>query len=186
MSSTSYLKYCRLAWFSKPACERKLYRYMVRRKPTRVLEIGIGLAARTLRMIDVSRRYCEDGQFHYSGIDLFESRPVTADMLPLKEAYAMLRQPGIKVRLIPGDALAAMTRTANSLANTDLIIVDAEIRDSDLRDAWQYFPRMMHDKTLVLRQREGRGGRFFESLGRADIERQITPEKKNTATVRAA
>ncbi|MGI9518666.1 MAG: hypothetical protein ACR2NP_16535 [Pirellulaceae bacterium] len=171
MSKTSYLSYCRLAWFSNPACERKLFRQMMRRKPQRVLEIGIGLGVRTLRIFDVARRYCEDGQLQYTGIDLFESRPVSAAMLTLKDAYALFRQPGTKVRLIPGDVLAAMTRTANTLAATDLIVIDAEVADADLQEAWRYFPRMMTDKTLLLRQRSGERGKFFDTLTLTDIRK---------------
>ena len=52
----------------------------------------------------------------------------------MKSAYKLLRQQGVKVKLVPGETLTAMTATANSLANTQLIVIDADVSDADLDD----------------------------------------------------
>ena len=172
MSRTSYLKYCQLAYLSGPACERTLYRQMAKRKPTRILEIGLGLGVRTLRMFDIARRYCDSREIVYTGIDAFESRTDGALTLSMKSAYKLVRQNNVKVKLVPGEALAAMTVTANSLANTDLIVIDSDIRDCELLQAWKYFPRMMHAQTLMFRQTSGESGKVFQRLTASDIQRR--------------
>ncbi len=150
-----------------------VYRQMAKRKPVRILEIGLGLAVRTLRMFDVAGRYADPSQIVYTGIDPFESRPAGQPSISMKDAYKLLRQRGGKVKLVPGDALAAMTVTANSLANTDLIVIDGGVSDLELERAWKYFPRMMHAKTLVLRQLPGQTPQPLLSLSAADLQQRI-------------
>ena len=124
-------------------------------------------------MFDVARRYCDAHQIVYTGIDPFESRQSESPSLSMKDAYKLLRQQGVKVKLVPGDTLAAMTMTANSLANTDLIVIDAAISHADLEKAWRYFPRMMHKKSLILRQNYDPQGLRFQDLSLADVQSRI-------------
>lgn len=184
MSRTSFLKYCQLAYLSAPAQERSLYRQMAKSQPTRILEIGLGMGVRSLRMFDVARRYCDAKQIIYTGIDPFESRQAGSTVLSMKDAYKLLRQQGVKVKLVPGDTLAAMTMTANSLANTDLIVIDAEVGQADLAKAWKYFPRMMHEKSLVLRQVSEQQRTRFQQLSLADV--QLLIDENSERIVKAA
>jgi len=178
VSQTSFLKYMRLAWLSGPSSERNLYRQMAKNKPTRILEIGLGLGVRSLRMFEIARRYCQASEISYTGIDLFESRPADQLSMSMKDAYKLLRQQGVKVKLVPGDALAAMTMTANSLTNTDLIVIDSDIREHVMDQAWKYFPRMMHSETLVLRQQLQGDRKAFQTLTASDLQTRI--EKSST------
>lgn len=173
MSETSFIKFMRLVWLSGPSSERTLYRQMAKVKPTRILEIGLGMGVRTLRMFDVARRYCDSNEISYTGIDLFESRGADSGALKMKDAYKLLRQQGVKVKLVPGDALAAMTMTANSLSNTDLIVIDSDIAEASLDQAWRYFPRMIHENTLILRQTRQEDRKAFTRLTSADVDSLI-------------
>lgn len=184
MSQTSFLKYCQLAYLSRPADERSIYRLMAKQKPLRILEIGLGLGVRSLRMFDVARRYCDAEQISYTGIDAFDARPAGADPFSMKAAYKLLRQQGVRVKLVPGETLAAMTMTANNLANTDFIVIDAAIHDADLEKAWKYFPRMMHEESLVLRQVPNGDGALLQTLKLADVRQRI--EAQREAIVKAA
>ena len=184
VSQTSFLKYCQLAYLSRPAEERSIYRLMAKRKPQRILEIGLGLGVRTLRMFDVARRYCDSEQISYTGIDAFEARAASTPAFPMKAAYKMLRQQGVKVKLVPGETLAAMTMTANNLANTDFIVIDAAIRDADLEKAWKYFPRMMHEGSVILRQTPDGDGASSQLLTLADVHERV--DEKPSVIVKAA
>lgn len=146
---------------------------MANHQPRRILEIGLGLGVRTLRMFEVARRYYDADQISYTGIDLFESRPHDVSQLSMKDAYKLLRRQGVKVKLVPGEALAAMTITANALANTDLIVIDSDVCDTDLDQAWKYFPRMMHERTLVLRQSVEQDRKSLKQLTASDIQHRI-------------
>ena len=157
---------------------------MAKQKPRRILEIGLGLGVRSLRMFEVAGRYCDSEQISYTGIDAFEARPADAQTFSMKAAYKLLRQQGVKVKLVPGATLAAMTMTANSLANTDLIVIDAAIRDKDLEKAWKYFPRMMHEDSVILRQGSHEKGTLLETLRLADVRQRI--DLQSSAVVKAA
>lgn len=186
VSKTSFLKYFRIAYLSGPNGERTLYRQMAKHRPCNILEIGLGLGVRTLRMFEVAGRYSQSSEINYTGIDLFESRPANSASLSLKDAYKLLRQQGVKVKLIPGDALAAMTMVANTLTNTDLIVIDSDIKNEDLANAWKYFPRMMHERTLVMRQECNDRGKQFKKLSALNVETLIQESTMKEESSKAA
>ncbi len=170
MPKTSIFSYLKLAYLSGPANERSLYRIIAKRQPKRIVEIGLGDASRSLRMFEAARRYCESAEIHYTGIDPFESRSGEGQTLKMKDAYRLFKQQGVQLKLVPGNALSAMTVVANGLANCDLIVIDAQISNQQMQQAWRYFPRMMHGDTLVLRQTEADNGAQFTELSLQEIE----------------
>ena len=64
------------AWFSQPACDRMIYRMIRKFKIRSILEIGMGSGKRAENMIQLCHRYGAGTSVRYSGIDLFEERPV--------------------------------------------------------------------------------------------------------------
>jgi hypothetical protein len=150
------LKYLFLAFLSKPTHERRLYRLIRRRRPTRIVELGLGNGRRAVRMIGVAQGSLAagrstPGQISYAAIDLFEARPADQPAsLPLKEAYRLLKPTGARVRLTPGDPLSALSRTANELTGTDLLLIASDVDAASLAKAWFYVPRMLHAGSLVL------------------------------------
>ncbi len=166
------LRYCQLAYFSGPSCERAIYRLIARHKPQRIVEIGLGLGIRSIRMLDVAARYQPSSALKYTGIDPFDTRPDEQARLSLKDAYKLLRRNGVQIKLVPNTALQSMTATANEAANTDLIVIDADVEDRQLAQAWEYFPRMMHPQTLVLRQHSDENGKCFQRLSLPQIQQR--------------
>jgi hypothetical protein len=147
------LRYLYLAYFSKPVSERVLYRALRRTGGRKILEIGIGNTARTLRMIHLTQRLAGDETVRYAAIDLFEARPSTdAESLSLKEVHRLLKPTPAQVQLIPGDPAQALARAANSLPNVDVVLICKEHTDAALAGAWFYVPRMLHATSVVFRE----------------------------------
>jgi hypothetical protein len=147
------LRYVYLAYFSKPVSERVLYRALRRTGARKILEIGIGDPARTLRMIHLAHRLAGGEAVRYAAIDLFEARPTTAQRkLSLKEAHRLLKPTPAQIQLIPGDLGQALARVANSLPNVDVVLISKEHSDASLSGAWFYVPRMLHAHSAVFRE----------------------------------
>ena len=149
MKHTSLMEYGYLRFFSKPVDERKIYRAIARQQARRFVEIGIGQADRTKRMLAVARRFRDRNELAYTGIDLFEDRPASAAGLSLKYSHQLLRPLVGKLQLAPGDPHSVLKRHANTLVQSDIIVVTGNTEDKGLRDAWFYFPRMLHSNTCV-------------------------------------
>lgn len=179
MPQMSYWKYLQLAWFSGPKCDRMIFRHIAKHQPANILEIGLGLGIRTLRMFDVAGRNANASELRYTGIDLFEARNTVAAALPLKEAYKLLRMQGINVRLIPGEPAMAMKVSTATLARTDLIVIDSDISEASMAATWKLILPIMSEKTLVVRQRIEDGVKVCYELGIADV-RDLVESGDNT------
>lgn len=148
--SGHWLHYVWLAYFSKPKGDRALFR-LIKKHPIRSLvELGVGDASRAERIIDFAQQFVPNGEFSYTGVDLFEGRPDHLPGTTLKEAHGRLKRLDAKVKLIPGDPFTALARSANGLAGTDMVLVSRDIDEESLEKAWFYLPRMLHDQTLIL------------------------------------
>lgn len=148
----SRLRYLYWAYLSAPASDRVLYRTIRRQMPASIVELGIGDGRRTTRLLDVALRFREGQPVRYAGVDLFEARPATEAGLTLKHAYRLLGARGVQLRLAPGDPYSALARIANSLAGTDLLVIARDQDRESLERAWQFIPRMLHDRSLVFLQ----------------------------------
>jgi hypothetical protein len=150
------LRYFYLACLSRPAGDRPLYRAIRRNRVQRILEIGVGSGLRAQRMIDLAQRSSPGDQIHYTGIDLFEARDAAAGPgLSLKDAHRILKATPAKIRLAPGDPLSALSRIANVLVGTDLVIVSSEVDEQSLSHAWRFVPRMLHAGSQIYVQHGG-------------------------------
>jgi hypothetical protein len=165
MTQIGKLQYCLLAYFSRPAADRAIYR-AIRKRPVRnIIEFGVGNARRTERMITLAASARPHQPIEYTGIDLFEARPADEPQIPLKRAFMLLRKLNAQVKLSPGDPFTALARIAHSIADADLVVVAADQDASAMRRAWSYVPRIIHDETLVFVEqpsRTGRSSRFVQ------------------------
>jgi hypothetical protein len=142
-----------LLYLSQPASRRGLYK-AVRVRPVRsIVELGIGLGGRTERILEIAGWKADS--LRYTGIDLFEGRPGGAPGISLKEAFAQLRLPGVRVQLVPGDPYTALLRVANALVNTDLLLISANQDQESLARAWTWVPRMLTPTSLVFLEEAG-------------------------------
>ncbi len=146
-----WLRSAHLVYVASPAGERLIYREIPRRQTRKILELGVGVGQRARRMIEAAQREAV-GPVSYAGVDLFELRPATDDHLTLKQAHALLKPSGARVRLIPGDPFSALARMANEIGPCDLIVVAADQPEESLQRAWFWVPRLLHAGTVVFEQ----------------------------------
>ena len=172
MAAAGFLKSVYLRYLSKPAHQRQLFSLIKRNSIHRIVELGIGDGQRAVRMIEMAQRY-HDSEINYAGIDLFEARSEPQPGLPLKQAYKQLRATGAKVQLIPGDPYSSLARAANSLGDTQLLIIAAGEQDESLERAWFYVPRMLAPEAIVLVESVGdeNAKAKYQRLSRVEIER---------------
>jgi hypothetical protein len=122
---------------------------MLRIRARTIVEIGVGMGQRSLRLIDLASRFAGDSPVRYAGIDLFEARPAIAPGMTLKRAHRIFSATGAKVRLIPGDPSTALARSANMMANTDLVVIAADQDPTSVAQGMFYLPRMLHADSRV-------------------------------------
>ncbi|MGE0605879.1 MAG: hypothetical protein AB7O62_02045 [Pirellulales bacterium] len=156
MPAAGRLKRLFLSYLSRPQPDRLLYRAVRRHRARRIVELGIGDTRRAVRLIEMAQAGEGIGPVAYTGVDLFEmraahERPATT----LKGTYRQLRATGASIRLLPGDPFAALSRGANNLLGTDMLIVSADQHGEALERAWFYVPRMLHAGSLVFLETPG-------------------------------
>jgi hypothetical protein len=145
-----------LLYFSQPAADRALYKAVRSRRVRSIVEIGIGRADRTERLLEAATWRRDLVPVRYTGIDLFEARPQGQHGLTLKHAFARFQRPDVRVQLVPGDPHSALVRVANSLAATDLLLIAADVDGDSLARAWSWIPRMLTASSAVfLEQADG-------------------------------
>jgi hypothetical protein len=179
VSVGSLLRSFFLLYFSQPAADRALYRMVRSRSIRSIVELGISLTSRTPRLLEIAGWRTAGLPLRYTGIDLFEARPIDRPRLPLKHAFATLQSPNVRVQLVPGDPATALRRTANSLVGTDLLIISADQDRDALARAWTWVPRMLTDTSLIFLEEpaEKPGQTAWRRLTFADIERLAAQSK---------
>jgi len=164
------LKHVQFAYLSRPKADRTVYRAIAKHAPQRIVELAMGDGSRTLRMLQFAELY-QSKTIHYAGIDLFESRPSGENGLSYKEAHRLLSSNDARSQLIPGDAYSALSRWANTLTRTDLLIIGSNDNDS-LAQAWFYVPRMLHSDSIVLALQGQGDDEHFARLSPEEIEQR--------------
>jgi len=125
-------------------------------------------------MIEVARLNAPVGDAGYTGIDLFEARnDATGRNLTLRTAHRLLRPTDARIRLVPGDPFTALSRVANTLTGTELVVISAGHDPASLARAWFYVPRMLAGDSLVLIEEPcgPEGELAVRSIARDEIDR---------------
>jgi len=183
LKRTSFFKFAVLSLLSRPAHERRIYRTIRDNTVATIVEIGVQNGTGSQRLIEAALRFSSPEEIRYTGIDLFEARAVQASGMKLKDAHRTLKQQGVAVQLVPGDPFSALARSANTLTGTDLIIIRADQDPEALQRAWFYVPRMLHERSVVLRESTSAKNRQFEVLSHDTIEQWAS---ENAVVRRAA
>ena len=160
MAAASWFHYAYLAHVSRPKGVRQLYRLVKRQKVCRIVDDGVSDVRRTVALIEVAQRYAGQQDVAYTGIDWFDARSHQLEPFSLKEAYRMLRPTGAHVRLVPGEPGRSLAAAANAHQNTDLIVIAHAVADSELACAWFYVPRMLHERSIILREQQDAEGQI--------------------------
>ncbi len=144
-------RYFYLARLSRPAADRPIYQLIRRHRLRRIVEMGVGRGERSLRMIEMAAQQCAAEGVVFTGVDLFELRtPQDGPGLPLKEVHRKLAATGAKVRLLPGDPHAALSRAVNMLGTADLVVVAADQQPAAVERSWYFVERLLHPGSQVL------------------------------------
>jgi hypothetical protein len=151
MTFYSRLKYVHLAFFSKPAGERQIYRTARRSRVRAIVEIGVGDLRRAQTLIRLATSTAGDvSEIFYTGIDRFDARPAEQPQLTLKRAHQVLNATGARIKLVPGEPDQSLIRSANFMTGTDLLLIGDEFQQTS--SAWFYVPRLLHDDSAVYQQ----------------------------------
>ncbi|HAN99730.1 MAG TPA: hypothetical protein DCQ98_20920 [Planctomycetaceae bacterium] len=164
-----WLHHLWLTRFSKPKGERILFRTIKERPVRSVLEIGVGDLTRAERLIRFAGSFLPNGELRYTVVDLFEGRPDPSTGVSLKEAHGRLKQLDAKIKVIPGDPFSALARSANSLPETDLVLIAGDVDRDSLARAWTYLPRTLHQKSRILLATETADGDAYRLMTDAEI-----------------
>ena len=78
----------------------------------------------------------------------------------------------------PAPRAAALAAVANAHRNTDLILISCIVTNDDLQDAWFYVPRMLHHKSVILREHQSADGPSFEWLTHSQIAEWAGPVRQ--------
>lgn len=170
VAAAHWLRYAHLAFLSRPKSVRPLYRLVKGHKICRILEIGISDITRSVALIEVAQRYAVSSPVHHTGLDWFEARPQHQSKLALKHAHCLLRATGGQIRLVPGEPARSLAVVANAHQNMDLILISAAVADDDLVASWFFVPRMLHSRSLILRERRTvQGEPSFDWLSHSQV-----------------
>lgn len=138
-----------LTRLSRPAGERPIYRHALKTPPRRILELGVGLLARTERLLEIATSALPATEVAYVGLDRFESRgPTDPPGVSLKEAHQRLHGKA-RVQLVPGNVDSALARVCNHLGVFDLVVISAANDDRHLSRCWFFLQRVTSPQTSV-------------------------------------
>lgn len=146
--------------------------------PASIVEVGIGDCALTLEIIKTICKRMDPAEVKYTGIDLFEADPEGAS---IKETHRIISGTQVKCKLVPGDPHSGLSRTANSLTDSELILIGDRVDSESLDRAWFFFPRMMNDSTRIYRRRKHESSFKHERVDSREIH-----ELAQRANLRAA
>jgi hypothetical protein len=170
VAAANWFRYTYLARFARPKGNRQLYRLVKRQRVCRIVEIGISDLSRAVSLIKVAQRFAGEKKVWYTGLDLFEARPAGQKALALKETYRILRATDANVRLVPGMPNMSLAAAANAHQNTDLILLGPSVSESDLKGAWFYVPRMLHEDSIIVSERHDTDRQVsFQAITRTQI-----------------
>ena len=146
-----FIRNIQLFYFSKPVEDRIIYRTLKELNAHRILEIAIHKGVRSQKMIELATELCgEPEKVHFYGIDPFEGRtPADGPGISLRKAHHLLKATGAQIRLTPGEPCMALMRSANSMKDIDLVIIDTP------KLAWfetgcKYLPRILAENARIL------------------------------------
>ncbi len=150
----------RLNWFqrfywqklAKPVSERELFRALISRPISSVLEINVGDGARMKRIVQLAELTPGTQQLRYVGVDGFESAQDGGVHLTLKQAHQQAAALGVRANLIPGDLKSAMPRVAHKIGASDLIVIDGDFDPQSplAGPIGQWIHHITHAQSMVL------------------------------------
>ncbi|MBL8892645.1 MAG: hypothetical protein JNL67_21895 [Planctomycetaceae bacterium] len=167
------------SYFAQLPEDRVCYRLIQKHKYVSILEIGMEDAVRSERMLQIALRTAGPRVVNFVGIDLFEAHPkADEEQLTLKAAHQLLSGTGARVKLVPGDAHSALSRTANSLKDIELVVIGWDNSPEVMAKCWNLMPRFLAENATILLQ-GGEEEKFqFKTLTVDDIKQRAAEQGK--------
>jgi hypothetical protein len=152
-----------------------LYQLVRRHRVRAIVEVGLSSTLRSERLIRLARRCSPSHEIRYAGIDRFDARPADLPRLTLKQTHQRLSRSGATVRLIPGDVSSGLSRYANQLQGTQMLILSADQDPETLARSWIYVPRMLTEDALVLQAVTQQAGQrpSYHQIGLVQIDELV-------------
>ena len=173
-----------LSWLARPKGDRSLFRLIRQRKPRKIMVLGLGDLTRAVRMISLAQRYQQADYIHFAGIDRFDTRPVSAPRLPLKEAHVQLRATRSLINLIPGQPRETLMRAANALYGIELIVVSADQDAESMAQSWFYLQRVLAPGAVVFQEEPVEDQHVLRILSQDELSRLAAasaPQRRRAA-----
>ncbi len=152
MSRPNWLQKVYWTRFAKPVEERELFRQLISRPVSSILEIGIGNGQRMRRIAKLAQVASGSNALRYIGTDEFESAQDNAAHMSLKQAHQLASHLGFKASLIPGDVKSAIPRVAHKFGAVDLVIVGAGLNPQNPLASFigGWLNRLAHAESVVI------------------------------------
>lgn len=167
MAALGFVRSVWLTRLSQPAAERPLHRHVLRIRPRRIMEIGLGLLVRTERMLQAAGG---GDQVHYVGLDLFEGRSAADPPgVTLKSAHKRLHSLA-RVQLVPGNVDSSLARLCNHLGTFDLVVVSADTDQRHMDRSWFFLQRITTPATTVFVESRSGGAASWAVLSRERLD----------------
>lgn len=167
MAGMGFVRALWLTRLSKPAAERPIHRHVLRARPRRILEIGLGTLVRAERLL---RAAAGGDPVHYVGLDLFEGRaPSDPPGVSLKTAHKQLHALG-RVQLAPGEVDASLARLCNHLGTFDLVVVSADADARRVERSWFFLQRITTAATTVFVETRAAGSSTWGMMPRRRLD----------------
>lgn len=170
MKKLSKFQFWGLTWFSKPVCDRQLYKLAAKLQPKSIVQFGLGNLRQAETLITVCQNCSGLEEIRFTGVDLFEARSQKVPGLTLKEAHRVLAATGARSRVFPGEIASSLPRLANQLGGTELLLITLEGGRQVLDPCWFFIPRMLQANSLVLIQEHAAAGSPYQQLSLAEVE----------------
>ncbi len=142
----------------------QLARQLKRAGVQHLLELGLSELERTQTTLRQLVR-AAPSSIRYTAVDTFELRK--GEPLPLRAAYARLKQPGVQVHLVPGPWLAAIRRLQLSGVQVDGVVISHLVTEEELPDVLAALGPILRQEALWREQRDDQGGVQFVRLAPA-------------------
>ena len=151
MPRVGFVKRIWLTNFSKPACDRSLYKCASRQRPQRILQLGIHSLERCECLLKLTHS-AQDSPIHFIGLDYFEGRSHSTPTGPtLKQTHQRLHSLA-QTQLVPGQVDISLARLCNHIGTFDLIVIDAVVDREHLDRCWFFIQRIINQTSLVLKE----------------------------------
>ncbi len=185
--AASYWQTVWWSYFAQLPEDRICYRLIQKHKIASILEIGMEDAVRSERMLQVAIRGAGPRVVNFVGIDLFEAHPeADENPLTLKAAHTQLSALGARVKLVPGDAFSALSRTANSLKDIELVVIGWDNSPDVVAKCWNLMPRFLTDQAIVLCQGDESQNYQFSVLNVEQVKELAAEQAKSKSKTKHA